>query len=185
MWAARCSVTGELGPPWGWRKLGGCPRDCRRFQPRGALPLKGQCPPRREGNASILVRFRLHFMQPALRTPSPGLEEELLQRGLRERLQGRGIPLAPYGTIVSAQLTGEWPQRQGDVGRDRRDVLGKGSRVKVALNLRFSIIAPLGDKETYTRCFTLYGLDQGAATYKYFHLGHPLGLCPDGSTQLL
>ncbi|XP_026941492.1 transmembrane protease serine 9 [Sagmatias obliquidens] len=59
------------------------------------------------GNASILVRFRLHFMQPALWTPSLGLEEELLQRGLRERLQGRGIPLAPYGTIVSAQLTGE------------------------------------------------------------------------------
>ncbi|XP_049563259.1 transmembrane protease serine 9 [Orcinus orca] len=59
------------------------------------------------GNASILVRFRLHFMQPALWTPSLGLEEELLQRGLRERLQGRGIPLAPYGTIVSAQLTGD------------------------------------------------------------------------------
>uniref|UniRef100_A0A452F143 Transmembrane serine protease 9 n=1 Tax=Capra hircus TaxID=9925 RepID=A0A452F143_CAPHI len=59
-----------------------------------------------EGNASVLVRFRLHFLLLALWTPSPGLEEQLLQRGLHARLQGPGIPLASYGTIVSAQLTG-------------------------------------------------------------------------------
>ncbi|XP_010826734.1 PREDICTED: LOW QUALITY PROTEIN: transmembrane protease serine 9 [Bison bison bison] len=59
-----------------------------------------------EGNASVLVRFRLHFLLLALWTPSPGLEEQLLQQGLHARLQGLGIPLAPYGTIVSAQLTG-------------------------------------------------------------------------------
>ncbi|XP_072804138.1 transmembrane protease serine 9 [Vicugna pacos] len=59
----------------------------------------------RDGNSSVLVRFRLHFLQQALRTLSLGLEEELLQQGLRAGLQGRGIPLATYGTIVSAQLT--------------------------------------------------------------------------------
>ncbi|XP_074207295.1 transmembrane protease serine 9 isoform X3 [Camelus bactrianus] len=60
----------------------------------------------RDGNSSVLVHFRLHFLQQALRTLSLGLEEELLQQGLRAGLQGRGIPLAAYGTIVSAQLTG-------------------------------------------------------------------------------
>uniref|UniRef100_A0A8C4N1T8 Transmembrane serine protease 9 n=1 Tax=Equus asinus asinus TaxID=83772 RepID=A0A8C4N1T8_EQUAS len=61
----------------------------------------------RNGNSSVLVHFRLHFVLQALETLSPGLEEELLQRGLRARLQGRGLPLAAYGTIVSAQLIGQ------------------------------------------------------------------------------
>nr|XP_005888448.1 PREDICTED: transmembrane protease serine 9 [Bos mutus] len=52
------------------------------------------------------LEMLLHFLLLALWTPSPGLEEQLLQRGLHARLQGLGIPLAPYGTIVSAQLTG-------------------------------------------------------------------------------
>lgn len=86
-----------MGDPW----------ICREFQLRSALPLKANVLPTREGNASVLVRFRLHFLLLALWTPSPGLEEQLLQRGLHARLQGPGIPLASYGTIVSAQLTGE------------------------------------------------------------------------------
>nr|KAF6350416.1 transmembrane serine protease 9 [Myotis myotis] len=60
----------------------------------------------RDGNSSVLVRFRLHFLLLALRSLDRGLERELLQRGLRARLQGHGIPLAAHGTIVSAQLTG-------------------------------------------------------------------------------
>ncbi|XP_029772266.1 transmembrane protease serine 9 [Suricata suricatta] len=60
----------------------------------------------RDGNASVLVHFRLHFLLQALQSLSLGLEEELLQKGLRARLQGRGLPLAAHGTVVSAQLTG-------------------------------------------------------------------------------
>ncbi|XP_021560872.1 transmembrane protease serine 9 isoform X2 [Neomonachus schauinslandi] len=48
----------------------------------------------------------LHFLLQALQSLSLGLEEELLQQGLRARLQGHGIPLAAHGTIVSAELTG-------------------------------------------------------------------------------
>ncbi|XP_046300171.1 transmembrane protease serine 9 [Marmota monax] len=59
----------------------------------------------RDGNASVLVRFRLHFLR-ALRPPGLDLEEELLRQGLRASLRGRGVPLAAYGTIVSAELTG-------------------------------------------------------------------------------
>ncbi|XP_044608122.2 transmembrane protease serine 9 [Equus asinus] len=70
----------------------------------------------RNGNSSVLVHFRLHFVLQALETLSPGLEEELLQRGLRARLQGRGLPLAAYGTIVSAQLIGN--QRGPPTDRD-------------------------------------------------------------------
>ncbi|KAF0882070.1 TMPS9 protease, partial [Crocuta crocuta] len=54
----------------------------------------------------VFVHFRLHFLLQALQSLSLGLEEELLQQGLRARLQGRGIPLAAHGTIMSAQLTG-------------------------------------------------------------------------------
>ncbi|ELK37499.1 Transmembrane protease serine 9 [Myotis davidii] len=60
----------------------------------------------RDGNSSVLVRFRLHFLLLALRSLDRGLERELLQQGLRARLQGHGIPLAAHGTIVSAELTG-------------------------------------------------------------------------------
>ena len=54
-----------MGDPW----------ICREFQLRSALPLKANVLPIREGNASVLVRFRLHFLLLALWTPSPGLEE--------------------------------------------------------------------------------------------------------------
>ncbi|XP_030895408.1 transmembrane protease serine 9-like, partial [Leptonychotes weddellii] len=60
----------------------------------------------RDGNSSVFVHFRLHFLLQALQSLSLGLEEELLQQGLRARLQGHGIPLAAHGTIVSAELTG-------------------------------------------------------------------------------
>ncbi|KAM6168046.1 transmembrane protease serine 9 [Erethizon dorsatum] len=60
----------------------------------------------REGNSSVLVHFRLHFLLPALQSLSLDLEEELLQRGIREKLRESGISLAAYGTIVSAELTG-------------------------------------------------------------------------------
>ncbi|XP_072644050.1 transmembrane protease serine 9 isoform X3 [Canis lupus baileyi] len=60
----------------------------------------------RDGNSSVLVHFRLHFLLQALQSLSLGLEEELLQQGLRARLQGHGIPLAAHGTIVSAELRG-------------------------------------------------------------------------------
>ncbi|XP_045058486.2 transmembrane protease serine 9 isoform X1 [Desmodus rotundus] len=60
----------------------------------------------RDGNSSILVHFRLHFLLLALRSLDLRLEQELLQQGLRARLQGHGIPLAAHGTIVSAELIG-------------------------------------------------------------------------------
>ncbi|XP_077716731.1 transmembrane protease serine 9 isoform X4 [Canis aureus] len=60
----------------------------------------------RDGNSSVFVHFRLHFLLQALQSLSLGLEEELLQQGLRARLQGHGIPLAAHGTIVSAELRG-------------------------------------------------------------------------------
>uniref|UniRef100_G3QLN3 Peptidase S1 domain-containing protein n=1 Tax=Gorilla gorilla gorilla TaxID=9595 RepID=G3QLN3_GORGO len=48
----------------------------------------------------------LHFLLRPLQTLSLGLEEELLQRGIRARLREHGISLAAYGTIASAELTG-------------------------------------------------------------------------------
>ncbi|XP_047387258.1 transmembrane protease serine 9 isoform X2 [Sciurus carolinensis] len=63
----------------------------------------------RAGNASVLVHFRLSFLRGALGPPSLDLEERLLQRGLRASLRGRGVPLATYGTILSAELTGRCP----------------------------------------------------------------------------
>nr|XP_054395262.1 transmembrane protease serine 9 [Pongo abelii] len=60
----------------------------------------------RDGNSSVLVHFQLHFLLRPLQTLSLGLEEELLQRGIRARLREHSISLAAYGTIVSAELTG-------------------------------------------------------------------------------
>uniref|UniRef100_A0A2K6CML5 Transmembrane serine protease 9 n=1 Tax=Macaca nemestrina TaxID=9545 RepID=A0A2K6CML5_MACNE len=54
---------------------------------------------------TVLVHFRLRFLLRPLQTLSLGLEEELLQRGIQARLRERGISLAAYGTIVSAELT--------------------------------------------------------------------------------
>uniref|UniRef100_A0A8C5LB88 Transmembrane protease, serine 9 n=1 Tax=Jaculus jaculus TaxID=51337 RepID=A0A8C5LB88_JACJA len=62
----------------------------------------------REGNSSILVHFRLHFLLQALQLLNLDVEENLLRQGLRARLQDHGVPLASYGTIVSAELTGEF-----------------------------------------------------------------------------
>ena len=53
------------------------------------------------------MHFRLHFLLLALRSLDLRLEQELLQQGLRARLQGHGIPLAAHGTIVSAELIGK------------------------------------------------------------------------------
>ncbi|KAM6219658.1 transmembrane protease serine 9 [Rhynchocyon petersi] len=60
----------------------------------------------RDGNSSVLVRFRLHFLLRALGTLSLGLEEALLQEGLNSGLEDHGLPLAAYGTITSAELVG-------------------------------------------------------------------------------
>lgn len=73
----------------------------------GSPPPTGLCPRCRDGNSSVLVHFRLHFLLLALRSLDLGLEQELLQQGLRARLRGHGISLASHGTIVSAELTGK------------------------------------------------------------------------------
>lgn len=85
-----------------WWTLGGS----SGFRQRGALPLQGPSP-YRDGNGSVLVHIRLRFLLQPLQTLRPGLEEELLQRGLHRRLQGHGLPLATYGTIASVWLTGK------------------------------------------------------------------------------
>lgn len=79
------------------------PEESREKSP----PSKGLSPACRDGNSSVLVRFRLHFLLLALRSLDLGLERELLQQGLRTRLQGHGVPLGAHGTIVSAELTGK------------------------------------------------------------------------------
>lgn len=86
----------------------------------------------REGNSSVLVRFRLHFLLRTFQSLSLDLEEELLQRGIWEKLRESGISLAPYGTIVSAELTGEW------VGETETWCDGRGWRPsQIVLNSRF------------------------------------------------
>lgn len=70
-------------------------------------PVHGLLSPCRDGNSSVFVHFRLHFLLRGLRSLSLGLEEELLRQGLRARLRGRGIPLAAHGAILSAELTGK------------------------------------------------------------------------------
>ncbi|XP_021100720.1 transmembrane protease serine 9 [Heterocephalus glaber] len=70
----------------------------------------------REGNSSVLVHFRLHFLLRALQSLSLDLEEELLQQGIREKLRESSISMAAYGTIVSAELTGS--QKGPGIDRD-------------------------------------------------------------------
>uniref|UniRef100_A0A8C8Z2H1 Transmembrane serine protease 9 n=1 Tax=Prolemur simus TaxID=1328070 RepID=A0A8C8Z2H1_PROSS len=59
----------------------------------------------------------LHFLLRALQPLSLALEEELLQQGIRARLREHDIPLAAYGTIVSAELVGsqEGPLAERDL----------------------------------------------------------------------
>ncbi|XP_048353761.1 transmembrane protease serine 9 [Sphaerodactylus townsendi] len=57
----------------------------------------------RKGNSSVIVHFRLWFSKELV---SPGLEEEVLRRGLAATLDKQGVPLASYGIISSAILTG-------------------------------------------------------------------------------
>uniref|UniRef100_A0A4X2LFY5 Transmembrane serine protease 9 n=1 Tax=Vombatus ursinus TaxID=29139 RepID=A0A4X2LFY5_VOMUR len=61
----------------------------------------------RDGNSSVLVRFRLHFVSQTLWSLTAGLEEETLRQGLTMRFREHSIPLPTYGTIHSAALTGE------------------------------------------------------------------------------
>ncbi|XP_020864530.1 transmembrane protease serine 9 isoform X2 [Phascolarctos cinereus] len=60
----------------------------------------------RDGNSSVLVRFRLHFVSQTLWFLTAGLEEETLRQGLTMRFREHSIPLPTYGTIYSAALTG-------------------------------------------------------------------------------
>ncbi|XP_026544402.1 LOW QUALITY PROTEIN: transmembrane protease serine 9 [Notechis scutatus] len=54
----------------------------------------------REGNASLIVHFHLGFSPPP---PSPGMEEDILRRGLAAAV---GIRVPTYGTISAASLLG-------------------------------------------------------------------------------
>ncbi|ERE72408.1 transmembrane protease serine 9-like protein, partial [Cricetulus griseus] len=60
----------------------------------------------RDGNSSVFVHFRLHFLLRALQPLNLDQEEDILQKGIQARLQGHGLSLAAYGTIVSVELTG-------------------------------------------------------------------------------
>ncbi|XP_008579041.1 PREDICTED: transmembrane protease serine 9 [Galeopterus variegatus] len=75
----------------------------------------------RDANSSVLVRFQLRFLLQALQLLRLGLEEELLQNGIRARLREGGIRLAAYGTILSAELTGthKGPLTERDVKSGR------------------------------------------------------------------
>ncbi|CAO2641358.1 Transmembrane protease serine 9 [Lemmus lemmus] len=48
----------------------------------------------------------LHFLFRAFQPLSLDQEEDILQKGIQARLQGHGLSLAAYGTIVSVELTG-------------------------------------------------------------------------------
>ncbi|XP_067410127.1 transmembrane protease serine 9 [Emydura macquarii macquarii] len=75
-------------------------------------PLEGSCVgctvlQYRIGNSSVIVHVRLRFSPQAARSLSSSVEEEALRRGLAAALSEQGIPLAAYGTIASASLTGK------------------------------------------------------------------------------
>ncbi|XP_017654605.1 transmembrane protease serine 9 isoform X1 [Nannospalax galili] len=53
-----------------------------------------------------VLQMLLHFLLRALHPLSLALEEAILQEGIRTRLRKHGLPLATYGTLVSAELTG-------------------------------------------------------------------------------
>ncbi|XP_025961183.2 transmembrane protease serine 9 isoform X1 [Dromaius novaehollandiae] len=60
----------------------------------------------RNGNSSVLVRFRLRFAPQDSQPLSSTAEEEALRHGLAAALREQGLSLAAYGTISSASLTG-------------------------------------------------------------------------------
>ncbi|NWX33439.1 TMPS9 protease, partial [Notiomystis cincta] len=60
----------------------------------------------RNGNSSVIVRFRLLFTPQDSQPLSSTLEEEALRHGLAAALHKQGLSLAAYGTISSASLTG-------------------------------------------------------------------------------
>ncbi|XP_075592296.1 transmembrane protease serine 9 [Balearica regulorum gibbericeps] len=60
----------------------------------------------RNGNSSVIVRFRLRFAAQDSQPLSSTMEEEALRHGLAAALHEQGLSLAAYGTISSASLTG-------------------------------------------------------------------------------
>lgn len=54
------------------------------------------------------MHFRLHFLFRAFQPLNLDQEEDILQKGIQARLQGHGLSLAAFGTIVSVELTGKW-----------------------------------------------------------------------------
>ncbi|KAM6395975.1 transmembrane protease serine 9 [Rhynochetos jubatus] len=60
----------------------------------------------RNGNSSVIVRFRLRFTPQDSQPLSSTMEEEALRHGLAAALHEQGLSLAAYGTISSASLTG-------------------------------------------------------------------------------
>ncbi|XP_075579927.1 transmembrane protease serine 9 [Pelecanus crispus] len=60
----------------------------------------------RNGNSSVIVRFRLHFTPQDSQPLSSTMEEEAFRHGLAAALHEQGLSLAAYGTISSASLTG-------------------------------------------------------------------------------
>ncbi|XP_026721050.1 transmembrane protease serine 9 isoform X2 [Athene cunicularia] len=60
----------------------------------------------RNGNSSVIVRFRLRFAPQDSQALSSAVEQEALRHGLAAALRKQGLSLAAYGTISSASLTG-------------------------------------------------------------------------------
>ncbi|KAM6294770.1 transmembrane protease serine 9 [Aegotheles albertisi] len=60
----------------------------------------------KNGNSSVIVRFRLRFTPQDSQPLSSTMEEEALRHGLAAALHEQGLSLAAYGTISSASLTG-------------------------------------------------------------------------------
>ncbi|XP_032858988.1 transmembrane protease serine 9 isoform X3 [Tyto alba] len=60
----------------------------------------------RNGNSSVIVRFRLRFAPQDSQALSSTMEQEALRHGLATALHKQGLSLAAYGTISSASLTG-------------------------------------------------------------------------------
>ncbi|KAM7081156.1 transmembrane protease serine 9 isoform 2-T2 [Ciconia maguari] len=60
----------------------------------------------RNGNSSVIVRFRLRCTPQDSQPLSSTMEEEALRHGLAAALHEQGLSLAAYGTISSASLTG-------------------------------------------------------------------------------